>query len=371
MHTQELKLVPPSVISIPTAPQASVAATRKPAKLRMLVATWLASAQPPSHLAHARHAVSPVMFRRKPEVAREEYNALSGVWMVDLQLEEEADTSLSVHLATPQGSTDFPHSGRASIMEGPSLPLACLDPDQQNGWWAAKRRVHAGTEGDDIVYLAVQLGDSMLLDGQGQRGGLRCRNFGGKVWDVGAVANGDRARGSLPPRRKWRLSGHFTMRLALPIKTDTAVLESQYEKRMQLRRERETNFYVPPSQRETGSAVPSDAGREETLREKVERTAAALRLAEAEVEAAFAEVRAGHAKVEAGEARAKAAQENAGAARQEARAAQAELAEEEGKRAWLEKLNATPIWAQHQQRSLSGEDDPEEETRDSAPYASS
>ena len=108
---------------------------------------------------------------------------------------------------------------------------------RSDGWWAAKRKVHAGTEGDDIVYLALQLGDSMLLDGRGQRGGLRCRSFDGIVWDVGRVANGDR------PREL----GHFIMRLALPIKTDTAMLESQYDKRTRLRRERAANSYVPPS----------------------------------------------------------------------------------------------------------------------------
>ena len=77
--------------------------------------------------------------------------------------------------------------------------------------------------------------------------------------------------------------------------------------------------------------------RTETLKERLERTADALNRAEAEAETATAEMQ--RMKTKADAARAK-----VDSARAEAEAAFAEFSEEEAKRAWLTKLEATGGW---------------------------
>ena len=62
----------------------------------------------------------------------------------------------------------------------------------------------------------MQLGN-IYLEGRGQRGGLRCRTFVGKVFE-----------GHDYPR----LIGRFSLRLSLPIKTETFALEKQYQRRI-------------------------------------------------------------------------------------------------------------------------------------------
>ena len=64
--------------------------------------------------------------------------------------------------------------------------------------------------------VAPELGE-LSLEGQGQRGGLRCRTFVGKVLESGAPAG---------------RVGRFAMRLSLPIKTDTWELERRYQRRI-------------------------------------------------------------------------------------------------------------------------------------------
>ena len=84
----------------------------------------------------------------------------------------------------------------------------------------------AGAEGDDILRLSLQLGN-LHLEGRGQRGGLRCRTFVGKVFeeDVGRGVLGEVFEGNT-------VVGRFTMRLALPMKTDSSALEQQYRQRI-------------------------------------------------------------------------------------------------------------------------------------------
>ena len=175
------------------------------------------------------------MFGRKPQMAAEEYKAVAGVWRVDLSLHpalQRGDDTFLLHLAAPQASTPFPSSGTVYTMEDSSLPMnICPDKDGWlTAWWAANRHVRAGTHGDDTVSLSLQLG-SMFLDGQGFRGGancfatagLRCQTFSGKVLY------------QFEEEEELCVVGSFSMRLSLPTKTDTSMLENRYRKRIATR----------------------------------------------------------------------------------------------------------------------------------------
>ena len=183
------------------------------------------------------------MFGEKPTLAEEEYKALAGVWRVDLDLDGRK-SSVCLHLALPQvqqplatvhtehdlrtewglpapqqslhdDSDDaaFPTGGSVFAVDD-NLPFGACE---ERGWtWSAGRHVCAGAEGDDLLRLTLQLGE-LSLEGQGQRGGLRCRTFVGKVLESGATAG---------------RVGRFAMRLSLPIKTDTWELERRYQRRI-------------------------------------------------------------------------------------------------------------------------------------------
>ena len=328
-----------------------------------MVATLLAS--PPRHSA-------PMMFRRRPQFAVEEFKALAGVYVVNLELVDPSlgalSTSISVQLVAPRGTTAFPHSARACIVDDLEAESLCfLEPVScsLNSWWIAKREVHAGTEGDHELCLALQLGDSMLLDGRGQRSGLRCRNFEGMVWDTRQGGHSE--------------LGRFSMRLALPLKTDLSTLESQYQNRVALRRGRATNHFVPSNVQQHGSvaggsaAVPSNDDSDQTLKQRVEHSAQLLQQAEAEAEAARAELQvtqtradAAQARADAAHAKADAAQAKVDAARAQAEVAWNDLTEEDAKRAWLARLDA-PGWGERELlegRGSSDDDEVGEATRD-------
>ena len=132
--------------------------------MRWLVSTLLTTMHGSRHRALE-------MFGRKPTLAHEEFQALAGVWRADLSLHpalHTGDAMLSLHLASPRGTTDFPSSGKVYAIEG-NLPLnICEDADGWLcAWWTASRHVRAGANGDDTVSMTVQLGN-MLLDGRGR-----------------------------------------------------------------------------------------------------------------------------------------------------------------------------------------------------------
>ena len=163
------------------------------------------------------------MFKRKPQLAICEYRALAGVWTTDLQLHDRW-TTLSLHLAVPQGSTDFPASGRVSPMDDSDLP--CIVDLDENGayrpaWWAVNRRVLAGVDGDESLCLALQLG-TMFLEGRGERvaPSLRCRQFVGTVYDYSDNKC---------------VIGRFSMQLHFPTVTDDEALGNRYRKRIETR----------------------------------------------------------------------------------------------------------------------------------------
>lgn len=181
-----------------------------------------------------------------PLVAIEELLSIAGVWKVDFKL-GAVHTTAFLHLVRPYDSdhidvnhvypmeefvgksaseiqqfeSEFPPGGQVAIMPiwGKNMEhILCRveDPSLPAGWWTASRIVNAGHAGDDKLYLSLQLGD-LHLEGQGQRGGLRCRTFVGKV-----LEGGD------DPYEV----GRFAMQLSLPIKTDTTALERQYRERI-------------------------------------------------------------------------------------------------------------------------------------------
>ena len=184
----------------------------------------------------------------QPLLAIEEFMSIAGVWKVDFKL-GSVHTTAWLHLQAPQPQqgdiidmnhvypmednlhlslpeiqqfeSEFPPGGSVTIMPvwGKNMEhILCRveDPKLTAGWWAASRLVRAGEAGDDKLILSLQLGD-LYLEGQGQRGGLRCRTFVGKV-----VESGDE------PCEV----GRFAMQLALPIKTDTTALETRYRERI-------------------------------------------------------------------------------------------------------------------------------------------
>ena len=124
----------------------------------------------------------------------------------------------------------MPSSGKVYTMDD-NLPFG-MRPDEEgylSAWWAANRNVRAGAEGDDTVCLSLQLGN-LLLQGRGQRGGLRCRSFVGTV--LWRYPGGD---DPINDPTTWAMVGRFSMQLALPSKTDTSMLESRYRKRIETR----------------------------------------------------------------------------------------------------------------------------------------
>ena len=178
-----------------------------------LVGTLLASSR------HPRYSRPIEMFGRRPTVAAEEFKALAGVWRADLKLDEQ-QTSLSLHLATPRGNTDFPHSGAVHFVDY-HLPSAHEDADGWFcAWWSANRPYHAGTPGDGTLCLSLQLGN-LFLEGVGSRqGDFRCDSFIGRVM-CKFEGSDDLCQ-----------VGRFSMQLSLPSKADTTLLEKRYLNRI-------------------------------------------------------------------------------------------------------------------------------------------
>ena len=165
---------------------------------------------------HERHR-SPAMFgNREPKASVEEYSAVTGVWRADIKLDDDEELSLSMHLAAPRSTTAFPSSGTVYVMKD-NLPTDYCPTHFEPAWWSVNRHVPAGSQGDHILCLSLQLGH-LFLKGRGQRDGLRCHTF------VGVVEDADEDP-----------CGEFTMRLSLPIKTDTSLLENRYRKRVEKR----------------------------------------------------------------------------------------------------------------------------------------
>ena len=206
--------------------------------MRCLLGTLLATSHP------MRHGPPLLFGDSQPQLAIEEYKALAGVWRAELELDGGA-THLSLHLADPQlQQMAFAPTSSAPVTERNAEPYStgwrtytdCDLPSggdvyldevslpaslpRELGWtsarWSVSRDVHAGAEGDDVLSISVQLGN-IYLEGRGQRGGLRCRTFVGKVFE-----------GHDYPR----LIGRFSLRLSLPIKTETFALEKQYQRRI-------------------------------------------------------------------------------------------------------------------------------------------
>jgi hypothetical protein len=159
-----------------------------------------------------------------PKLAGEEYKSLAGVWVTELWFDNcEQDQSLwyqdsvvSLHLA-PDGKVcpmDVDHELCGGIPEW--------------SWYSVERSVCAGEEGDDQLSLSLQLGRSLFLQGEGTRTYFRCTEFTGAVLE--GTPEFDAAE--LVGLREPAVVGSFTMRLALPIKTNASALEEIYERRI-------------------------------------------------------------------------------------------------------------------------------------------
>ena len=150
-------------------------------------------------------------------VSHEEYMALVGVWRAELEL-DDGDASLSLHLAAPpsvQPGEVAPGGGRVHPMDD-ALPFnICQGSD---GSTSARWSAHSG--GGDQLALSMQLGN-LYLEGRGTRRGLRCAAFSGTVLEGGSDPC---------------VVGRFSMRLALPITSDTTELEERYRQRLAARK---------------------------------------------------------------------------------------------------------------------------------------
>ena len=142
---------------------------------------------------------------QQPHLTIEEYEALSGVWRTDLEL-DDGDATISLHLATPKSL------GAGKVHTMLKLPFNILPAGgRQSASWS----IHP-TAQDDQLGISLQLG-TLQLEGRGERRGLRCSAFAGTVFEGGddpcAV-------------------GNFAMQLALPIQSDLGPLEQRYHERI-------------------------------------------------------------------------------------------------------------------------------------------
>ena len=154
------------------------------------------------------------------KLAEEEYMALVGVWRAELEL-DDGDAELSLHLAAPpslQPGSVAPGGGKVFPMDD-NLPFNIVQG--KDGWssarWSAKC---VGEEGGTELSLSMQLGN-LYLEGRGERTGLRCSTFQGTVLEGGSDPC---------------VVGRFSMRLSLPIKSDTTELEERYRARLASRK---------------------------------------------------------------------------------------------------------------------------------------
>jgi hypothetical protein len=178
---------------------------------------------------------SPALFGDvSPQLAQEEYLALAGIWRAEFEL-EDGEMAVTLCLAPPSPhplDRSFPSEGKVHTVEE-NLPSEDFYPSMlfgsalcalQHGvacgsaHWSANRLVRAGSPGDDALCVSLRLG-TMFLEGRGERRGLRCRTFVGRVFDEGSYPYGH----SL---------GRFTLRLSLPIKMDALDLERRYQHRV-------------------------------------------------------------------------------------------------------------------------------------------
>lgn len=179
-------------------------------------------------------------------MAVEEYKAIAGLYRASVELDDawfsdfpfdEQYTTLSLHLAPPRSTTDFPSSGRVYPMDD-VLPFNICHDDEGHlsSWWAAVRPARAGSEGDDTLCLSLQLGD-LLLQGRSTRDNeWRCRTFTGNVlYRFANIDKGKFAKPTVNVDTSPCVIGRFTLELALPSKTDAAALESRYRKRIETR----------------------------------------------------------------------------------------------------------------------------------------
>ena len=216
-----------------------------PSNMRWLLGTAtsiLTPISPITPLYSPRHPPPALFGDLQPQLAEEEFRALAGIWRVDLQL-YDGDLALSLHLAAPevqprgdpalsmhQESDEFPSEGRVYTVDE-NLPSLAICPALlkgrtlravHEGWtsahWSANRLVRAGEEGDDKLRLTLRMG-SLCLEGRGQRAGLRCRTFVGRVYEEDEY-------------KEPSMIGRFSMRLSLPLTTDASALEQRYQRRI-------------------------------------------------------------------------------------------------------------------------------------------
>ena len=142
----------------------------------------------------------------RPQLVQEEIQAIAGLWKIDLSFEKRYAAAISLYLEA---------SGRVIPMDE-KLPYNLGEDCRAWAWWSADRAVVAGAVGDDELSFTLQLGN-LRLEGQGQRKDFRCNKFVGKAIYEGAHDDP---------------VGSFTMRLALPAKTNVAALKEKYLKRI-------------------------------------------------------------------------------------------------------------------------------------------
>ena len=186
----------------------------------MLRGTFAASS---SLLRHSQ----PVLFGQHPQLAQEEYNAIAGVWRADLET-DDGDFEFPLHLAAPSeslfgadGAQAYSDSGVAGYLhsvEDKLPPNICQgSTGLANSWWTVNRAVHAGTEGDNVLCLSMQLGN-LYFEGIGERGDdFRCPAF------VGTLLEG----GEDPC-----VVGRFLLRMSLPTRSNITALEERYRERI-------------------------------------------------------------------------------------------------------------------------------------------
>jgi hypothetical protein len=188
------------------------------ANVKEMLCALLSRPRGTTHVLSGRRSHDPTCFGGgpQPQLSDEEYKALAGVWRCCIEM-DCAPLAMSLHLAVPelaQRGSGSP-AGRIHALDDTTC-MQCPDA-WTTARWSASREVWAGEAGD-ILSISLSLG-CLRLEGQGRRVGLRCPEFAGTVLD-GGVGGG-------APRL-----GTFSMALLLPIKTDSAALETRYQERI-------------------------------------------------------------------------------------------------------------------------------------------
>ena len=171
--------------------------------MRWIIGTLLAAQRP----RHRVPALIDTVQQPSHLLTIEEYKALAGIWRAELEL-DDGDSSTTLHLAVPLSSAEF--GGKVQSTTVPSGP---------HDTWFVEHSIRAG-DSEDSLCLSLQLG-ALLLEGRGERHGLRCCSF------VGTVLEGY--------THDPCMVGRFSMQLSLPIASDLAALEQQHELRLDSR----------------------------------------------------------------------------------------------------------------------------------------